>query len=634
MFASCVALDGYARRAFAQPVEDNQWIFRGHEDAVSMAAFTPTGRSVVTGSFDKTVRIWDASKPLELRRFTQHTGPIFCLAVSGDGSVLATGAQDNTLRFWDLPLDRPISRQEKARSKLNTLAVSPDGKTLLSGGDLQFLRLDALGDDAPLSGLRVGHNTSITAVAFRRDGTFFASGDAAGRILFWSPYLSGVQAELIGQSTAVNQIAFTSNQQQLLTAGDDGHVRVWQLPSSTDQPIDVKNKIQIHDGVIKDMAMYAGGSHVVTIGEDRRIVMTNLSDGSETKTFSVPSTDLIPTALALRADNQRVAVGLSNGQVVVWNAKDGDEPVVQLNVDGSVTSIAYSRDHQFLAVATNTANIYLFGPSKSGVEPRQELALTPRQLMNATATVTDLAFHSDGQSVWGVTTEGDIDQWKIAAIEQKRQVNQGGAVYSVALSKDGKLAVACGSDQTVRVWETESGRQRAQLRGHRGAVHSVALSPDESLAVSSGADGTLRLWDIVGGRQLKQLIKLDATMYSVSVHPNGKWVAAAGADRKVYLLDLISGEKLHVLNGHSDYIHSVSFDPTGQRLLSYGYAGELRIWDPIDGNLLQETQVGKIGNSARFSPDGKRIVVANGDGTARIIYIATVETGSPVKTSD
>ena len=56
-------------------------------------------------------------------------------------------------------------------------------------------------------------------------------------------------------------------------------------------------------------------------------------------------------------------------------------------------------------------------------------------------------------------------------------------------------------------------------------------------------------------------------------------------------------------------------------MLSYGYAGQLKLWNTADGRLLSETRIGRVGNYAQFAPDGRRIVIANGDGTARIVQL-------------
>jgi WD40 repeat protein len=202
-----------------------------------------------------------------------------------------------------------------------------------------------------------------------------------------------------------------------------------------------------------------------------------------------------------------------------------------------------------------------------------------------------------------------------------REFNHGGPVFSVAVNRDGTVIVSGSADQTVRVWDAKTGGPRAQLSGHQGAVYGLALSRDESLAVSSGNDNTLRLWDIQGGRQLKQLATTEATAYALAVHPVASILATGGADRRVHLYDLLTGDRQRTCVGHPDYIHSVVFDPQGARVLSYGYAGHLIVWKTDDGTKLFETRIGRVGNTARYSPDGSRVVLANGDGTARIIEL-------------
>jgi WD40 repeat protein len=916
---------------------DTEKVFGGHLDAVTMGDFTPDGTSIVTVSFDKTARLWEIASQAELQRYTQHTGPIFCLAVSGDGTTLVTGAQDNTVRIWDLPLGKPLRAFQEPDQPVNAIAISPDGNRLVSAAADQTLRIRSLAEAEDQAGTRAGHTADVLSLAYRSDGAYFASSDQAGRVLLWSPYLEGPQAEWVGHDGAISQLQFVSNNQQLLTAGDDGVVRSWQLlPSSpskfelgetqlidwsvsssqsqavclaeggrafvlnvsngeitseypklefkatavahapnnswvcvgdeagktrllnytdgvlrgtvaghqgrindvaihadstrfatcgvdgtvrvwgqptaddppqqplhtlrtsddaqvaatsvlftADQqhllcgaadgrihqwnigtgqlartidghadadapairqlvatpnaqailsigddktlriwnlndgsagqvmqhPAEIRDvavspdgaraavacedgsvrvwelgtgqllqtitghaaaavgvgflsdgqtiasasldktlrlaktsilaAMPIHQGAVRSMALYASGTQVVTCGDDQRIVLTNVANGSEVRSYAVKSgepdtaaeaateqaetpgvaaeQEIKPTVVTARGDNQRIAAGTESGEILVWNAASGENPLLTLRVGAPVIALSYSPDNQKLAVATAAPAVHIFGPSIPGAQPTLEL--TGHQKFATDAPITELIFAADNQSVWASLENGHIQQWKYAGIAQRRQMNQGGAVYGVAVGSDGNLAVSCGADQTVRVWDTATGQQKAQLRGHSGPVHAIAISRDETFAVSSGADGTLRLWDIVGGRQLKQLAKFDATMYSIAIHPDGKLVAAAGADRQVHLLDMITGAERQTLTGHSDYIHCVAFDMPGGRLLSYGYAGHLKIWNSADGKLLQESRIGKVGNYARFSPDGNRLLLSNGDGTARVVPV-------------
>ena len=217
-------------------------VLRGHQGSVFMGVFTPDGDRAITASSDQTARCWDWKTGAEVQRFRAHTGPVYSLAVSGDGRTLVTGAQDNTLRLWDVPQSRPVLALAGQQGESAAVAVSPDGRMLVSGAADKSVRLwnltevaksivakkeFAVGSDFSQ---RQGHLAAVTAAAWRNDGAFFATADADGRILIWSPFLDAPQGELGLHPGGVRTLAFPTNNQQLLSAGADGVVRFWQLP--------------------------------------------------------------------------------------------------------------------------------------------------------------------------------------------------------------------------------------------------------------------------------------------------------------------------------------------------------------------------------------------------------------------
>jgi WD40 repeat protein len=75
------------------------------------------------------------------------------------------------------------------------------------------------------------------------------------------------------------------------------------------------------------------------------------------------------------------------------------------------------------------------------------------------------------------------------------------------------------------------------------------------------------------------------------------------------------------LEGHTDYVHSLLFETKGAKLLSFGYAGNLKIWNLADGKPMFAERIGRIGNTAQYSADGSRVILASGDGTARVVTL-------------
>ncbi len=88
---------------------DDPQVLIGHTDPVYAVDFTPDGRWIVTGSFDKSLKLWDAQKLQPVRTMTGHTGLVLSVRVSKDGSRIASGGLDKTIKLWDVPLNTPLA---------------------------------------------------------------------------------------------------------------------------------------------------------------------------------------------------------------------------------------------------------------------------------------------------------------------------------------------------------------------------------------------------------------------------------------------------------------------------------------------------------------------------------------------
>jgi WD40 repeat protein len=115
-------------------------ILTGHADPAYSAVYTPDGSKLVTGSFDKTLRLWDLNSSTTLRSMAGHTGLVLCVAITKDGSRLASGSLDNTIRLWDVPVAKP-SVVHQANQGSTNLAINADGTQWLTGGADKILRI-------------------------------------------------------------------------------------------------------------------------------------------------------------------------------------------------------------------------------------------------------------------------------------------------------------------------------------------------------------------------------------------------------------------------------------------------------------------------------------------------------------
>jgi WD40 repeat protein len=192
-------------------------------------------------------------------------------------------------------------------------------------------------------------------------------------------------------------------------------------------------------------------------------------------------------------------------------------------------------------------------------------------------------------------------------------------VTSVAFSPDGQRLVSGSRDQTVRVWDAQTGAPIARLVGHEDAISSVAFSPDGQRLVSGSYDNTMRVWDAQTGALIARLVGHERRVTSVAFSPDGQRLVSGSDDNTVRVWDAHSGVLLIRLVGHKNTVSSVAFSPDGQRLVSGSYDNTMRVWDAQTGALIarlvgHESAV----TSVAFSPDGQRLVSGSDDDTVRV----------------
>ena len=182
-----------------------------------------------------------------------------------------------------------------------------------------------------------------------------------------------------------------------------------------------------------------------------------------------------------------------------------------------------------------------------------------------------------------------------------------------------EIQASSSDDNTVRLWDAESGKLLRSLEGHAGSVLSVAWSPDGKSLASSSDDNTVRLWDAESGKLLRSLEGHIRSVRSVAWSPDGKSLASGSDDQTVCLWDAKSGEYLRTLESHADWVRSVAWSPDGKSLASGSTDKNVRLWDAGSGNLLR-TLEGHAQSvlSVGWSPDGKSLASSAHDKTVRL----------------
>ncbi len=167
-----------------------------HNDTVYSVAFSPDGKRLATGSFDSTVKLWDAATGQETLTLKGHVNGVCSVAFSADGKRLATGSFDRTVKLWDAAIGQEMLTLKGHDNSVPSVAFSPDGKWLATGSHDRTVKLWDAATGQELLTLK-GHSDIVWSVAFSPDGRWLATGSNDGTVKLWD---AATEQEVLSRS--------------------------------------------------------------------------------------------------------------------------------------------------------------------------------------------------------------------------------------------------------------------------------------------------------------------------------------------------------------------------------------------------------------------------------------------------
>jgi WD40 repeat protein len=263
----------------------------------------------------------------EVRRFEGHGGGVSAVAFSPDGRHLVSGSDDRTLRLWEV-VSGAARVLEGHGGWVRAVAFSPDSRRFVSGSNDGTVRLWEVASGA--ARVLQGHGGWVRAVAFSPDGCHVASGSNDGTVRLWE-VTSGAARVLQGHGGWVNAVAFSPDGRHAVSGSDDGTLRLWEVESGA------ARVLEGHGGSVNAVAFSPDGRHLVSGSDDDVLRLWEVASG-DTRVLEVHGGSV--NAVAFSPDGRHVASGSDDGTLRLWEVASGDTRVLKGH-GGSVKAVAF-----------------------------------------------------------------------------------------------------------------------------------------------------------------------------------------------------------------------------------------------------------------------------------------------------
>lgn len=570
--------------------------FVAHQDDITTVNWSHDGKYILTASNDKTARIWNLSGEL-IAELKGHQDQVFIANFSLDGKYIITASADKTVRIWN------FSGQQLAIIKhqdyVDSASLSNDGKRIITTSVTP-----------PMTTI-VDGKTAISS-----------SNEKIARI--WN--LSGNL--LLQLQDKVNTARFSPDGKYILTASNDKTARIWDtsgklLRTFTGHSMAVSSAYWSPNGkyiLTNSNFPYVwdiSGKQIVRFNIDNKWATVNAGFSPDSQRVFVSTSDktyvwdlsgrqireikklkVLGGGTEFSPDGKRLFT--IDNTIKVWDIRDEAVKVWDLSSDlitelaGNQSNPRWSPDGKYIVTFGQDRIVRIWDLSNK----------IPVTIKSKNA-ITNASWSPNSKYIVTPTWKSVLI-WNDSGKQLTRFTGHSDIVNSANFSPDGKLIVTASNDKTARVWHT-SGKQLLLLSGHEAGVEYAAFSPDDKYILTTSYDNQSRIWTKSG--KLVTTFKARGITWS----PNSKYVLARfDYDSKNYSsLWNISGKKIVEFTGSKNSFHGASFSPDGDRIITAD--GRIAsIWD-TSGQKLSEFKANQDIYSPSFSPDGKLIIASSPD---------------------
>jgi WD40 repeat protein len=499
-------------------------MFTGHKEAVNTVAFSPDGKFFISGSDDKTIRLWEVDTGKQVNVFQGHTNYVTSVAFSPDGNYTLSGSWDKSIRLWHISTGKEVKLFIGHKKFISSVAFSPDGKYVFSSSGDTTLRQWDVNTGQQIKVLK-GHISYILSLSISPNGLFAISGGWDNNIVLWQLVTARKIREFKGiiesPNDFINSVALSPNGKYALSGYENNTISLWDI--STGQQIKI---IKGHTGPVNSLAFSSDSKYFVSGSDDKTSRYWDVEKGQQIHIFDDHINYV--SSVALSSDGRYVLTGCGDSFVRLWDVNSGDYIKSFEGHFDPIQSVAISPDSSYILSANRASfknTVYAGGGTKYRSRSKylrlwefksgKELLSSDKFFKGHNGSINSICFTPDSKYVLSGGSDHTLILWNVSSGRKVRKFKgHTGPVNSLDISSDGKFVVSGSDDKTIKLWKISSSRAINTFYGHSDSVTSVKFGADTNFILSGSKDGTMRLWSVNSKQEVLKFCSFK----------NGEWI--------------------------------------------------------------------------------------------------------------
>jgi eukaryotic-like serine/threonine-protein kinase len=388
-----------------------------------------------------------------------------------------------------------------------------------------------------------------------------------------------------------------------VSGGADGRLRLWNLQTGQ-----AGFNILAHHDSITSMVFEPRQQFLVTAGRDNAIRVWRSTDGS--RVAESGGLAARPSSLGISEDGETVAWGGADGKIRILSLPDlKPRRTIAGHSNDIRADILFTADSSRLITGGVDKTIRLW-------DWRDQQSTPLIEYDGHTDAVYSLAMSPDGKTVVSAGHGGIAHVWSISeALARATYEHEDGHVISVRFSPDGKLLVSGDHNGRLRVWDAVRHRMISEVQAHDSGIRVIRFDASGQRFHTAGDDGMIREWDVQS--QLFSTFQTghSESVYRIAVSPDGSTLASGGLDGRVEVWDIAQEKVQRAWSAHGRLIWFMAYSGGGRYLTTVSPRDSIAIWEPETGKLVRRfDKLTEPVTAAVVTPEGDRIIVTGHGG--------------------